>query len=55
MKRGNLFFIALISAIATFSGLSYALGRPGYYNERYLYYNNHHHCADRYDNRYDER
>ncbi len=55
MKRGSLFFIGLISAIATFTGLNYALGRPGYYYERYHSYN-HRHCFDeRYDRRYDER
>ena len=55
MKRGSLFFIGLISAIATFTGLNYALGRPGYYYERYHYYNHHHCYDDRYNNRYNER
>lgn len=54
MKRGSLFFIALLTAIITFTGLNYALGRPGYYYDRYNYHN-HHHCDNRYDRRYDER
>lgn len=51
MKRGSLFFITLISAIATFAGLNYALGRPGYYYDRYHFYY-HHHCFDERYNRY---
>jgi hypothetical protein len=54
MKRGGLFFIGLISAIATIISLNVAFGRSGYYNERYPYYSRFHHCDGRYD-RYDER
>ena len=52
MKRGSLFFIALISAIATIISLNMAFGRTGYYNERYSYYSRYHHCDKRhnYDN-----
>lgn len=51
MKRGNLFFIGLLSAVTTFISLTYALGRPGFYNNRYHYYNRYHHCYDNYDDR----
>ena len=54
MKRGSLFFIGLVSAIATIISLNVAFGRPGYYYERYPYYNHFHHCDGRYD-RYNER
>jgi hypothetical protein len=52
MKRGGLFFIGLISAIITIISLNVALGRSGYYYERYPFYNRYHHCNSRYDNRY---
>jgi hypothetical protein len=54
MKRGGLFFIGLISAIATIISLNVAFGRSGYYYEKYPYYNRFHHCDGRYD-RDDER
>ena len=49
MKRGGLFFIGLISAIATIVSLNVAFGRSGYYYDRYPYYNHYHHCDERYD------
>jgi hypothetical protein len=55
MKRGGLFFIELISAIATIISLNIAFGRSGFYNDRYPYYNRFHRCDDRYDRRYDEQ
>ena len=48
MKRGNLFFIGLLSAIITFISLTYALGRPGFYYDRYHYYNRYYRCNDRH-------
>ena len=54
MKRGGLFFIGLISAIATIISLNIAFGRPGYYSH-YPYYNRFHHCDERHDRNYDER
>ena len=54
MRRGSLFFIALLSAVVTFISLNIAFGRPGYYYERYPYYHRYHHYYDRhYDERYD--
>jgi len=55
MKRGGLFFIGLLSAIATIVSLNIAFGRSGYYYERYPYYNRYHHCDKRYDRTRDER
>jgi hypothetical protein len=55
MKRGGLFFIGLLSAIATIVSLNIAFGRSGYYYERYPYYNRYHHCNDRYYRNHDER
>jgi hypothetical protein len=55
MKRGGLFFIGLLSAIATIVSLNIAFGRSGYYYERYPYYNRYHHCDERYDRNDDER
>ena len=55
MKRGGLFFIGLISAIATIISLNIAFGRSGFYNDRYPYYNHYHHCNERCDRRYDDR
>jgi hypothetical protein len=54
-RRGGLFFIGLISAIATIISLNIAFGRSGYYYERYPYYNRYHHCDERYDRNRDER
>lgn len=54
MRRGNLFFIGLLSAIITIVSLNYALGRPGYFHDRYPFYHRHR-CYDRYDDRYDDR
>ena len=54
MKRGGLFFIGLVSAIATIISLNIAFGRPGYYS-RYPYYNRFHHCDERFNRNYDER
>ena len=53
--RRSLFFIGLISAIITVISLNVALGRPGYYAERYPYYNRYHNCDDRYDKRNDDQ
>jgi hypothetical protein len=55
MKRGGLFFIGLISAIATIISLNIAFGRSGFYYDRYPYYGRYHHCNERYDRNYDER
>jgi len=52
MRRGNLFFIGVISAVATIISLNVALGRSGYYNERYPFYNRYHHCNFSHDNRF---
>ena len=53
MRRGNLFFVALISATITFISLNMVFGRPGYYYERYPHYNRYHHYYDRqYDKDY---
>ncbi len=54
-RRGGLFFIGLASAIATIISLNVAFGKPGYYYERYPYYNRYHHCSDRYDRNNDKR
>ena len=50
-RRGSLFFIGLISAIATIISLNVAFGRSGFYNDRYPYHNHyyHHRCYDRND------
>lgn len=55
MKRGGLFFIGLISAIATIISLNVAFGRSGYHYDRYSYYNRFHRCDGRHDRNYDER
>ena len=52
MKRGVLFFIGLISAIAMIISLNIAFGRSGYYNQQYSFYNRYHHCYNRYNDRY---
>lgn len=53
--RRSLFFIGLISAIITVISLNVALGRSGYYYDRYPYYSRYHNCDDKYNGRYDER
>ena len=45
MRRGSLFFIALLSAIITFISLNIPFGRPGYYYERYPYFHRYHHTT----------
>ena len=55
MKRGGLFFIGLVSAIATIISLNIAFGRSGYYYDRYPYYHRFHPCDERYDRNYDNR
>ena len=55
MKRGGLFFIGLLSAIATIISLNIAFGRSAYYYDRYPYYNRFHHCYDRHDHYNNER
>jgi hypothetical protein len=55
MRRGSLFFIGLISAIATIISLNIAFGRSGYYNERYPYYSHYHHCHERYNHYNDQK
>ena len=49
MKRGGLFFIGLVSAIATIISLNVAFGRSGYHYDRYPCYNRFHHCNGRYE------
>ena len=53
MKRGGLFFIGLISAIATIISLNVAFGRQGFYYKRYSYYNRFHNCDEPYDRNYE--
>jgi hypothetical protein len=52
MRRGSLFFIGVLSTIVTIISLNVAFGSPGYFNERYPFYNRYHHCNSRYDDRY---
>ena len=55
MKRGGLFLIGIISAVATIISLNAAFGRPGYFDENYhARYSWHHRCygRDDYDNHY---
>lgn len=47
MRRGNLFFIGLLSAIVTIISLNLAFG-----NSRHGFYRDHYGCYDRYDHRY---
>jgi hypothetical protein len=51
MKRGGLFFIGLISAIATIISLNIAFGRSAFY-DHYKYYDRYHHCYHKYDDRF---
>lgn len=57
MKRGSLFFIGLISAIATIVSLNFAFGRQGFYNDYYPYHHRyyHHYYYDRHDDGYRNR
>ncbi|MEP6684522.1 MAG: hypothetical protein ABJA35_14730 [Parafilimonas sp.] len=53
MRRGNLFFIGVISTVVTIISLNVAFGKSGYYNEHYPFYNRYHNnCNSRYNERY---
>jgi hypothetical protein len=50
MKRGRLFMIGLIAAIATIISLHVAFGRMAYIHDSRSFYNSHHHCGNRFYN-----